>query len=150
MASSRCVVAADEPLPVSWSRRPWAKCASAVARVHGAALADELEQRLALPPSGGQYDDAGSRRVHQPLHRRGHEAVVDEDVLLDAERRVAAFEVAGAVALDAVAQRRILRARRRANLGRPARTPAYPSARCERGRREEAAGDREAAEDPSG
>jgi hypothetical protein len=29
----------------------------------------------------------------------GHEAIVDEDVLLDAQRLVAAFEVAGAVAL---------------------------------------------------
>ena len=44
-----------------------------------------------------------------------HEAVVDEGVFLDAERRVAAFEVAGAVALDAVAQRQVLRARRGAD-----------------------------------
>ena len=53
--------------------------------------------------------------MHQGEHGARHEAVVDEHVLLDAERRVAALEVAGTVALDAVAQRQILRARRRAD-----------------------------------
>jgi len=54
-------------------------------------------------------------RVHQGVHAAGHEAVVDEEVLFDAELRVAAFEVAGAVVLDAMAQYQILSASRRAD-----------------------------------
>ena len=43
------------------------------------------------------------------------EAVVDEEVLFDAQLRVGAFEIAGPVVDDAMAQRQVLRARRRAD-----------------------------------
>jgi hypothetical protein len=38
--------------------------------------------------------------MHQRLERARHEAVVDEDVLLDGKRRIAPLEIAGTVALD--------------------------------------------------
>jgi hypothetical protein len=53
--------------------------------------------------------------VHQRFDAARHEAVVDENILVDAQRREAAFEVAGAVILDAMAQRQVLGARRRAD-----------------------------------
>jgi hypothetical protein len=53
--------------------------------------------------------------VHQRCDGARHEAVVDEKILVNAQRREAAFEVAGAVILDAMAQRQVLGARRRAD-----------------------------------
>jgi hypothetical protein len=53
--------------------------------------------------------------VHQRCDTARHEAVVDENILVDAQRREAAFEVAGAVGLDAMAQRQVLGARGRAD-----------------------------------
>ena len=51
--------------------------------------------------------------MHQRLQRPRQEAVRDENILLEAELPVEAFEVAGAVVLDAMAQHQILRASRR-------------------------------------
>ena len=51
--------------------------------------------------------------MHQFVHGVRHEAVVDEDVLLDAEGGVAPLQVAGSIALDAMAQREVLGAGRR-------------------------------------
>ena len=51
--------------------------------------------------------------MHQPVHGARDEAVVDEDVLFDRQRGVVPLEIAGAIALDAQAQREVLRARRR-------------------------------------
>ncbi len=60
--------------------------------------------------------DAGVRAwVHQRVDGSCHEAVDDEEVLLDAELRVEAFEVAGTVVLHAVAQYQVLCARRGAD-----------------------------------
>jgi hypothetical protein len=53
--------------------------------------------------------------VHQRFDTARHEAVVDENILVDAQRREAAFEVAGAVVLDAMAQRQVLGTRGRAD-----------------------------------
>ena len=53
--------------------------------------------------------------MHQGLNGSCYEAVDDEEVLLHIELRVVAFEVAGAVAFDAMAQRQVLSARRGAD-----------------------------------
>ena len=68
----------------------------------------------ALPAPGrpARYQPA---RVHQTFDGARDEAVVHEDILVDAQRREAAFEVAGAVVLDAMAQREVLGARGRAD-----------------------------------
>ena len=53
--------------------------------------------------------------MHQRLHRPRQKPVVDEEVFLDVQLRVASLEIAGAVALHPVAQRQVLRPRRRTN-----------------------------------
>ena len=83
--------------------------------------------------------------MHQRVYLARHEAVVDEEVFLDAELGVAAFEVAGAVILDAMAQDEILGASGRAN--RIGLDEAELVKRTlQRGRREEALRDGKAAE----
>ena len=112
-----------------------------LARVHRAARPHEVEQRqLALAAALRR-----AARVHQPRHLAGDEAVVDEDVLFDAERLVLAFEIAGAISGDAMAQRQVLRARGCANRIGLHEAKGVEGAR--EGRRpEQAARDREAAE----
>src|SRR5579872_2609761 len=51
--------------------------------------------------------------MHQREDLTRHEAVVDEEVFLDAERSIAALEIAGSVVLHAMPQREILGPRRR-------------------------------------
>ena len=89
--------------------------------------------------------DATRARMHERLHGARHEAVVDEDVLLDVEGRVAALEIAGTIAADAGPERQILSARRRAD-----RIGLHEAQRVdrpiERRRREQAAADGEAPE----
>src|ERR1700730_3189747 len=98
------------------------------ARMHTAAFADELEDSLRLlHPGGGPTDSrrifvllAGlghgvEPRMHQRMNRARHEAVVDEEIFLDAEFGVAPLEIASAVIFDAMAQNQILSAGRRAN-----------------------------------
>ena len=61
---------------------------------------------------------AGDQRVRpergciNACTRARHEAVVDEHVLFDLERRIVPLEVAGTVILDAVPQSQVLRTRR--------------------------------------
>ena len=86
-----------------------------LARVHLTTLADELDQRLRPAPAPPRPARPVRARMHQRVQGSRHEAVVDEDVLLDVEGRVETFEVAGAVTLDAVSQGQILRARGRAD-----------------------------------
>ena len=72
-------------------------------------------------------------------------AVVDKKIFFDAELRVTAFEVAGAITNDAVAQGQVLRARRgsdRVGLHEAEALDRPP----ERGRLEQRAGDRVAAQ----
>src|SRR6185295_4786000 len=80
--------------------------------------------------------------MHQRLYRARDEAVVDEEVFLDIERGVSAFQIAGPVILDAMSERQVLRARRRAD-----RVGLYeaerPQRTRQRRRREKAAGDGE-------
>src|SRR6266487_6225535 len=120
-----------------------------LARVHGAALAHELEQELRpllacrRPGSATFSGNAGVRaRMHQCLDGPGDEAVGDEEVLFDVDHRIAAFEVAGTVVLDAMAQREVLRARRRPDwIGLHEAQPVEGA--LERRGREEAPGDGE-------
>jgi len=93
-----------------------------LARVHCTAFAYELQQKLCpLPTCRGPgltalgRDAAIRARMHQRLYRTGHEAVIDEEVLLDAELRVAAVQVVGTVILDAMAQHQVLSSRRSAD-----------------------------------
>src|SRR5713101_7850295 len=129
-----------------------------LARMHTAAFANELEQRFRLLPALGGPTDArrifillsglGHRRqprMHQRMYRASHEAVVDEEIFLDAELRVAAFEIAGAIILDAMAQYQVLSAGWRAN--RIGLHKAEPVQRAfQRGGREEALRDGQTAQ----
>ncbi|MGF6525068.1 hypothetical protein ABID77_000345 [Variovorax sp. PvP013] len=80
-----------------------------LARMHRAPLAhevqdlDRLASRVVVPGPGG------FARMHQREVLARQEAVVHQAVLLDREALVAALEIAGAVVLDPVAQRQILR-----------------------------------------
>ncbi len=94
--------------------RPVGEMVVDLARVSLAARAHEIEDRRDPFPL--------RRRTTTPCRVRGcisvvhgvrHEAVVDEDVLLDAEGGVAPLQVAGSIALDAMAQREVLGAGRR-------------------------------------
>jgi hypothetical protein len=73
------------------------------------AARDERDRFPACPPRAAPL----RARVHQCVNAARHEAVVDEDVLLDAERRESAIEVARAVILDTLTQYQVLRTRRR-------------------------------------
>ncbi len=86
-----------------------------VARMHLAALAHELEHGLRALHARGAPARAGGARVHQRMVRAWQEAVVDERVFFDVERRVLRLEIACAVAGDAMPERQVLRARRRAD-----------------------------------
>jgi hypothetical protein len=83
--------------------------------------------------------------MHQRLARARQEAVVDEEVLLDVELCVSAFEIARAVACDAMAERQVLGPRRRADRIRldEAELVDRPA---QRGGREQAASDGVAAQ----
>ena len=72
---------------------------------------DRMGLRLAL----GRPFLTGSARVHALVQFVCHKTVVDEKVLFHRQLRVGALQVAGPVVLDAVAQREVLRAGRRAN-----------------------------------
>src|SRR5690349_10315861 len=92
-----------------------------LARMHGAALAHEFEQEFGLlaacggpgPPSFRRHAAIGAR-MHQLLHRPCHKSVVDEEIFLDAELRIAALEIAIAIVSNAMAQHQVLRSRRSA------------------------------------
>jgi hypothetical protein len=79
--------------------------------------------------------------VHEVGVRTRQEAVVDEEILLDAEPGVAALQLAGAVVAHAVAQREVLRTRRRADRVGLHEAQAGDGAR-QRGGREQRARDR--------
>src|SRR5579872_1891224 len=86
-------------------------------RVHAATLAHELQQPLGAPALPGRPGPtaSGRPRMHQGLERAGDETVVDEEILLDRERRVAPLEIARAIIPHAMAQGQVLCPRRRAN-----------------------------------
>ena len=86
-----------------------------LARMDDAVLAHEVQHRLRLLPARLRPRLARGARMHQRVQRARHEAVVDEEVLLDRQPRIAALEVARAVAGHAMAQRQVLRACRGAD-----------------------------------
>ena len=98
-----------------------------------------------LRPARLRPRGARRARMHQRVHRARHEAVVDEEVLFDGQPGIAPLEVAGAVVAHAVAQRQVLRARRRADRVGLHEAEALDRAR-QRGRREQAARHRVAAQ----
>jgi hypothetical protein len=111
-----------------------------VARMHRAARRDEVAHRVRLLPARRRPRHARRARMHQVMVRARQEAVIDEEVLFQRQFRVAAFEVAGAITHDAVAQRQVLRTRGRADRVRLHETEPRDRPR-ERGRLEQRAGD---------
>src|SRR6187551_3469446 len=99
-------VVRDGPMREALMRLPW---------MNAAALTHECQQvlRALLPCGGPGWRDLP--RVHQCRDVSGDEAVVDEDVFLDAKGRIQPLEIAGAVADRAMTQRQVLCARRRAD-----------------------------------
>src|SRR5688572_2483298 len=89
-------------------------------RVHGSWMhrsvrADEVEQGAHVTSACGGPRHRTAARVHQCLQRARDEPVVDEEVLMHVEPCIEAFEIAGAIAGHAVAERQILRAGRGTN-----------------------------------
>ena len=91
-------------------------------RMHDAPLSHKFEHKLrALSASTGPRQSPFCRnatigsRMHERLKLRRHEAVVDEDVLVDIELGVAPLQIARAITLHAMAQNQILGAGRRAD-----------------------------------
>src|SRR5579862_788212 len=130
-----------------------------LARMDGAALAYEFQQKLCAPALRDRPSRAMPRidefavvprgssraRMHQRRNLAGYEAVVDEKILLDAELRVASLEVARAIADNAMAQCQILRASGRADrIGLHEAKPMHRP--LQRGRLEQAACNRVAAQ----
>jgi hypothetical protein len=74
--------------------------------------------------------------VHQRLQRSGHEAVIDEDVFLDAELAIPPFEIAGSVVLHTMTQHQVLSPGRCADRVGLDETQPIESALQRRGRKE--------------
>ena len=102
------------PAPVVRDR-PMREALMRLAWMDGAALTHERQQVLRPLLPGRRPGRRDPPRVHQRRDVSGDEAVVDEDVFLDAERRIQPLEIAGAVVDGAMTQRQVLRARRRAD-----------------------------------
>ncbi len=83
--------------------------------------------------------------MHERVDLPRDEPVVDEEVLLDAERVIAPLEIAGPVAFDAMSERQILCTRGRADRVGLYEAKALDGA-FQSGRRKQGAGDGEAAE----
>ena len=85
-----------------------------LARVYSAAFANEVEQELrafSARSGPGELSLANAvvrARMHQRLQGSGYESIVDEKVFLDAEFRVVALKIAGAVILHTMAQNQVL------------------------------------------
>src|SRR5579872_4329052 len=100
-----------------------------LARMYHAALSHEFQELLralafrrgpsrAAPRIGvllARIAHLAQSRMHQRLNLAGYKSVVDEEVFLHTERRVASLEVAGAIIEHARAQRQVLCASRRTN-----------------------------------
>ncbi len=86
-----------------------------LAWMHRSVGADEIQQRPHVPAACRAPWDRTAARMHQRLQRAGHEAVVDEEVLVDVEPAVEALEIAGTITGHAMAEREVLGSRRRAD-----------------------------------
>ena len=140
MPSSSCVLALDEP-PNQLVDLAVGEMRVHLARMHRAALAHELEHRLRLLPARRpSRPGARVRGCISAWWRARQEAVVDEEVFLQRQPRIAALQVAGAVAdRRGGAGSGPARAPARGS-GRPARSRAARS-RAQRGRLEQRTGD---------
>ena len=86
-----------------------------LARMHSAAAADEFQHRCSLRRASRRPNGARRARVHQFVKRPRQIAIVDEEILLHRQFRIASLEVTGTIVRDPMAQREILRPCRRAN-----------------------------------
>jgi hypothetical protein len=102
----RCVARTNEPV----GRLAMGEVRVGLARVDHAALAHEIQYRIRLAPTRLRSRLPRRARVHQRMQAARDEAVVDEEVFLDWELWIAAFEIAGAVVAGAVAEDQVLRA----------------------------------------
>src|SRR5262245_20531697 len=110
--------------------------------MHRTASTDELQQALDVLAASHAPRRVTPAWMHQMKQPVGHEAVVDEEVLVHAQARVAALQIAGAVVRDTVPERQVLRACRRPNrVGLD--EPESFERLWQRGRRKEAPRDRE-------
>jgi hypothetical protein len=85
-----------------------------VGRVRLAEFSHHLKHLLRELPARLVPHAPRGPRVHQRAQLGRDEAVVDEEILLQRQRGIAPLQVAGAVIADALAQRQVLGARRRA------------------------------------
>ena len=145
MPSSSAVLALSVLVLPQLCTRPWSNtsctsrgCVAPRARTKASTSA----ARRSVAASQARFGDA---RMHQRQQAARHEAVVDEAVLLDVQPRIAALEIARAIALDAMAQRQVLRARRRADRVGLHEAEAVDRL-LQRGRRKQRAGDGVAAQ----
>ena len=122
------------------SDRPVREVAVDLAWMHRAARADKIQQSAHVSSARRSPGRRTTARMHQDLHRAGHEAVVHEEVLVDVEAGISALEIAGAIARHAMTQREVLRSRRRAN-GIGLHEAEYVERPLQRGRWEKAARD---------
>src|SRR5579864_2178693 len=93
-----------------------------LARMNAATLSHEIQQQLSpLSPRSwpGQsvlgWHAAIGPRVHQRLKFPGDESVIDEEILLDPELHIPAFQIACFVVLDAMTKDEVLGPGRRSN-----------------------------------
>jgi len=82
-----------------------------LARVDNSVYTHEVEHGLRLLPTRLGPRLARGAGMHQRVQRARHEAVVDEEVLLDRQLRIATLEITGTVVDDAVAKNQVLRSR---------------------------------------
>jgi hypothetical protein len=107
MCSNRWVVALDVP--------PVREVSVHHARVHGATLAHERQDRVGPALAQRRPARGSGTRLHQRVHGTRQKPIVDEDILLDFDLGITPLEVACSIAVDAVTKRQVLGARRRAN-----------------------------------
>ena len=79
-----------------------------LARVHHPVLAHKVKHRMRFLQSRCRPRHARCAGVHQRLRGARQKTVVDEEVFLNVELGVAPLQIAGAIALDAVAQCQVL------------------------------------------
>ena len=109
-----------------------------LAWMHRAARPDKVQKGADAPPTRRGPWRGTSARVHQDLHGARDEAVIHDDILVDVETAISTLEIAGAVAVHAMTQREVLRARRCPD-GVGLHEAQCVERALERGRRKEAA-----------
>ena len=144
MPSSNWVLALLLP-PNQLVALPWAKCRSTSRGCTSPRARTKSSTAWAWAQRLAGHSVRAVRGCIRAWVARGQEAVVDEEVFLDAQPRVAALQVTGPVAGHAVAQRQVLGPRRGADRVGLHKTQA-PDGLRQAGRPPQAAGDGVAAE----